>query len=250
MNEYLVSIITPSYNCSETFFDTFLSVINQSFKNWEWIIVDDFSSDNSVQLIKSLIKNYCNIKLIELPSNFGSSHARNVGLDQARGKYLTFLDSDDMIDENYLESQLSFIKENGPIITSGYRRLAKKTISSFMPRQNISYRKLLYGCDTSCLTTMYDSSIITNVRFNESLQKDEDYIFWLDILKKGFVVKTNKKILATYRIRKQSKNGNKIKLLKPIYIVYRKTLKMNLIRTYWHIFCYFVYGCKKYFNVR
>ena len=250
MEKPTVSIITPSFNSKAFFAATFESVLSQTYSGWEWIVVDDCSVDGSFEYVKELTKGDKRITVLQTPKNSGSAVARNIGLYKAKGKYITFLDSDDMLDKDYLESQISFIQDNGPIITAGYRRLARKSTTNYMPRQNITYRKLLYGCDTSCLTTMFDSQIIKDVRFNEALAKDEDYIFWLDILKKGFVVKTNKKILATYRIRKQSKNGSKTKLLKPIYIVYRKVLKMNLTRTFWHIFCYFLYGCKKYYNVR
>lgn len=246
----LVSVITPVYNCKNVFKDTFLSMISQTYKNIEWIIIDDCSTDDSFNLISKYANDYSFIKVIHLEKNGGSAKARNLGLDVANGKYITFLDGDDMIDESYIQEQVDFIKANGPIVTCGYRRKGIKTTTEFMPRDNIRYKNLLYGCDLSCLTTMYDRTYFSDVRFPEHILKDEDYVFWLEILNKGYVVKTNKRVLATYRISRNSKNGNKTKALKPLFNVYHNVLKMNIFRTVWHLFCYFLYGVKKYHNVK
>lgn len=246
----LVTIITPAYNSEKYIDDTFKSVLKQTISNWEWLIIDDHSTDSTFKIISEYAESDIRIKVFQTPQNSGSAAARNIGLKNKQGRYVTFLDSDDFLDENYLESQLAFIKDNGPIITASYRRLASNTSTVFTPREKINYRDLLYGCDTSCLTTMFDSCVIENIYFKEEIKKDEDYIFWLKILEKGYVVKTNKAVLATYRITKTSKNGNKLKLFKPIYNIYRNELKFNFVRTLWHVFWYLIYGIKKYKNVR
>lgn len=246
----LVSIITPVYNAEKWFKETFESVLNQSFKDFEWIIVDDYSSDNSYKLITELIKEHLNIKLFQCEKNSGSAVARNIGLNNASGRYITFLDADDLLDPNYLEEQVKFIKDNGPIITAGYRRMAENTTTNFIPRKEITYKQLLTGNDCSCLTTMYDREVVGNLLFPEDLLRHEDFIFWLDILKKGYNVKGNQQILATYRILKVSKNSNKTKLLKPMYHVYHKVLKFNFIKSYWYLFKMVLYSRKKYKNVK
>lgn len=246
----LVTIITPSYNSKEYFKETFESVINQTYKEYEWIIIDDCSSDGSFLYISDLIKNHHNIRLFQTDKNSGSAVARNIGLKNARGKYITFLDSDDLLDSKYLEEQVKFIKDNGPIITAGYRRMASETTTSFIPRKEISYKELLTGNDCSCLTTMYDKEVVGDIYFLERLLRHEDFIFWLDILSKGYKVKGNQQVLATYRILKNSKNSNKSKLLKPMYDVYHKELKFNFIKSYWYLFKYVLYSRKKYSNVK
>ena len=246
----LVSIITPVYNAEKWFKETFESVLNQFFKDFEWIIVDDCSTDNSYELISKLIKGHSNLKLLQCEKNSGSAVARNIGLKNASGKYITFLDSDDLFDPNYLEEQVKFIKDNGPIITAGYRRMASETTTSFIPRKEISYKELLTGNDCSCLTTMYDKEVLGDIYFLERLLRHEDFIFWLDILSKGYKVKGNQQVLATYRILKNSKNSNKSKLLKPMYDVYHKELKFNFVKSYWYLFKYILYSRKKYSNVK
>lgn len=241
-----VSIITPFYNSKDYFDKTFESVLSQTFKDWEWIIIDDCSSDDSYSYLKELTKNDQRISVYQTPKNGGSAVARNIGLKHATGRYITFLDSDDLLDPNYLESQLEFIKDNGPLITSGYRRDRNGTISTFMPRDLITFKRALKGNDMSCLTTMYDRSIIGEVKFHENFQRDEDYVFWLEILREGVSCKTNKTILATYYLHENSKNSKKKKLFKPRFNVYHKVLGFSSFKSLWLVFTYFLYGLKKY----
>lgn len=241
-----VSIITPFYNSKNYFDKTFNSVISQSFKDWEWIIVDDCSTDDSYDYLKAIEKSDIRIKVIIMQKNGGSAAARNKGLAMASGRYITFLDSDDTIDSGYLESQVKFIKDCGPLITAGYRRNKDGVITDFMPRDDISFKKALKGNDMSCLTTMFDRTLVGEVKFREDFQRDEDYVFWLTILQSGIVCKTNKQILATYYLHENSKNSQKKKLFKSRYNVYHKVLGYNPFKSLWLIFNYYLYGKKKY----
>ena len=242
----LVSIITPAYNCKNAIEDTVNSVLSQTFKDFEWIIVDDCSNDGSIDYLKTLKNKDERIKVIFSERNGGSAAARNKGLRAAAGRYITFLDSDDTIDENYLESQINFIKDNGPVITAGYRRNKDGNISTFMPRDVITFKGALKGNDMSCLTTMYDRTVIGDVRFHEDFFRDEDYVFWLEILKRGIVCSTNKQVLGTYYLHESSKNSKKVKLFKPRFNVYHKVLGYSTIKSLWLIFNYYLYGKKKY----
>ncbi len=245
----LVSIITPSYNCKKYFIDTYESVSNQTYKEFEWIIIDDCSLDGSFELIGEYSKKDPRIKLLQTGSNFGSARARNLGLKRATGKYITFLDADDLLDPNYLEEQVKFIKDNGPIVTAGYRRIHKESNTPFIPRKSIDFKGLLVGNDCSCLTTMYDREVIGDVFFPEDIQKQEDYAFWLNILKKGYVVKGNPQVLGTYRIHHTSKNRNKKKLIKHQFHIYHKVLGFGLIKSLYYLFRWGIYGLKKYKGV-
>jgi len=122
----------------------------------------------------NISKNSLKVMIILLfykQKNGGSAKARNIGLKHATGRYITFLDADDLLDSNYLEEQLKFIEKNGPIITAGYRRIHKESNTTFMPRKSISYKGLLVGNDASCLTTMYDRNVIGDVYFPEDIEK-------------------------------------------------------------------------------
>ena len=246
----LVSIITPAYNCKNAIEDTVNIVLSQTFKDFEWIIIDDCSTDGSIEYLKTLLNKDKRIKVIFSEKNGGSAAARNKGLKEATGRYITFLDSDDTIDENYLESQVNFIKDNGPLISAGYRRQAKHTCTDFYVPDETDYKKALKGNPLSCLTTMYDRKVIGDLLFDESYERHEDYIFWLTILKGGIVAKGNHKILATYIIHPNSKNSKKAKLVKSMFRVYNKHEMFNRFKSWLYVFRYALYSKKKYKNVR
>lgn len=245
-----ITIITPAYKCRNTIEKTYKSVLAQTFSDWEWIVVDDCSPDDSFSYIKELTKNDNRVKVLQTLKNGGTAVARNIGLKHASGRYITFLDSDDLLDSNYLECQLEFIKEYGPLISAGYRRKAEHSCTDFLVPNEVDYKLDLRGNPLSCLTTMYDKEIIGERYFPEDLRKCEDYVFWLDILKEGYVCRGNPNVLATYNIRADSKSRNKIKLIKYQYIVYHKTQGFNWIKSWFYVIRWAFYGKKKYKNVR
>ena len=246
----LVSIITPAYNCKNTIKETYDSVLSQTFKDYEWIIVDDCSTDGSYEYVKELTKDDKRIKVLQTPKNGGSAIARNIGLKHATGRYITFLDSDDLLDPNYLEEQIKFIKDNGPIISAGYRRKTENTCTDYYVPNETDYKLALKGNPMSCLTTMYDREIIGDVYFPENMKRVEDYTFWLDILKRGYIVKGNHQILAIYMIGKNSKSHNKLKLIKYYFYVYHKTQHINWFISWCYVIRWMFYGLKKYRGVR
>ena len=250
MYKQIVSIITPSYNCKKVFRTTFDSVLSQTCIDWEWIIVDDCSTDGSFEFIKELVNNNSRIKVLQTPKNGGSAVARNIGLRNASGRYITFLDSDDTMDKNYLESQLNYIKEHGPLITASYRRHAEHTCTNFIVPKETDYKHALKGNPMSCLTTMYDREIIGELYFDESYDRHEDYVFWLTILKRGIVAYGNQDVLATYIIHLNSKNSNKKKLIKSMYRVYHESQKFNWLKSWLYVFKYALYSKKKYKGVK
>lgn len=250
MRKPIVSIITPAYNSKITIKETYYSVLSQLFSGWEWIIVDDCSNDGSFEYIKELTNKDKRITVLQTPKNGGSAVARNIGLKHATGRYITFLDSDDLLDPNYLECQLEFIKDNGPLISGGYRRQAEHTCTDFYVPKETDYKKALKGNPLSCLTTMYDRSVIGDLYFDETYNRHEDYIFWLTILKRGIVAKGNHNVLATYVIHSNSKNSNKSKLVKSMYRVYHESQGFNWFKSWLYVFGYALYSKKKYRGVK
>lgn len=246
----VVSIITPLFNTSKFLEDTYKSVKNQTLKDFEWIIIDDKSSDDSYLLANKLAEQDPRIKVLQVKENGGTAKARNLGLKNATGRYITFLDADDLLDSNYLEEQIKFIEKNGPIVSSGYRRMAEHTTTDFFVPEVVDYKTILKGNPLSCLTTMYDRQVIGDRFFPENMEKVEDYVFWLDILKEGYVAKGNPKALATYRISHGSKSHNKFKLIKYQYYVYHKTQGINWFKSWLYVIRWALYGLKKYKDVR
>ena len=245
-----VSIITPYYNSKRYFDAAFKSVLSQTYQDWEWIVVDDCSTDGSHDYLVNLSKKDKRIKIVFSKTNVGTAGSRNIALKIATGRYITFLDSDDILDSNYLECQLEFIKDNGPLISAGYRRQAEHTCTDFYVPEETDYKKALKGNPLSCLTTMYDRSVIGDLYFDETYNRHEDYIFWLTILKRGIVAKGNHNVLATYVIHSNSKNSNKTKLVKSMYRVYHESQGFNWLKSWIYVFRYALYSKKKYKNVK
>lgn len=244
-----ISVITPAHNCRNTIVSTCKSVFSQTFFDWEWIIIDDCSTDDSFSHIKELVQNETRVILLQTPKNSGTAAARNLGLKRASGRYITFLDSDDLLDPDYLERQLEFIKEHGPLISAGYRRRAEHSCTDFFVPDKVDYKKILKGNPLSCLTTMYDKTVVGEVFFPENIDKPEDYVFWLNILKKGIVACGNPAILATYNISKGSKSSNKFKLIGSMHRVYHETQNINWFKSWFYVIRWAFYGKKKYRNV-
>ena len=245
-----VSIITPLYNAKGFFSETFQSVIAQTEQNWEWIIVDDCSTDGSLDLAKQLTSGDKRVVFKSTTHNSGTSAARNIGLDNAVGKYVLFLDSDDLIDKTFLAEQIDFIGKNGPIVTASYRRKGSNGYSDFIVPENITYKTLLHGNAMSCLTTMYDRSLFGDQRFDVSMKKCEDYVFWLNILKKGYCAKGNTKVLATYILHSNSKSSSKLKLIKYMFTVYYKTQNLGFLYSIFLVIGWAFYGLRKYKGIK
>lgn len=245
-----VTIITPVFNGKDYLKETIQSVVSQTHSSWEWIIIDDCSTDGSFEFIKELTLEDNRIVVLQMPKNSGTAAARNLGLKHARGRYITFLDADDLLDSNYLECQLDFMKIFGPIITASYRRRASSTCTDFNVPEKTDYKAALKGNPMSCLTTMFDKEVIGDLLFDETFKRHEDYIFWLEILKRGHVCYGNQKVLATYVIHKNSKNFKKTKLVKSMYRVYHESQKMNWLKSWVCVARYAFYSRKKYKNVK
>lgn len=226
-------------------------ILSQAFTDYEWIVVDDCSNDDSFSYIKNLTKGDSRITVLKTNKNGETVVARNVGLRHAKeGRYITFLDSDDLLDPDYLEKQLEFIKEHGSLISSGYRRKAKHTCTDFLVPEIVDYKTTLRGNPLSCLTTMYDREVIGDAFFPEDIDRPKDYVFWLNIFRKGIVARGNSLVLATYNIMKGSKSSNKFKLIRCMHKVYHKTQGINWFKSWIYVIRWTFYGKKKYRNVR
>ena len=227
------------------------SVLAQTYTNWEMIIVDDCSTDDSYEIVAEQSKLDNRIKLFKLPRNGGTAAARNEGIRQANGRFVVFLDSDDLLDASFLEEQTAFIcNKKCAIATSGYRRKARETTTPFFPPDTTTFDSILNGNPVSCLTTIQDIKITGKHFFDETLLKCEDFYYWIVLLKEGFgPIVGNPKALATYRILEQSKSRKKAALIKWMLIVYKKA-GVTFFARFYHLFRWMVYGLKKYRDVK
>lgn len=246
--EPLVSIITPAYNCSKTILETFKSIKSQSYKNWEWIIVEDHSLDDSFGFLTNLAKEDDRIVLLRTTKNSGTATARNVGIDAARGRFISFLDADDLWKPNKLKTQISYMIDNDMVFTySDYDVLFEDgRMVQFTPKRKCAdYKSLLRRNDIGCLTVAYDASKIGKAYMPLDAQKREDYAAWLDITKKGIVAVKISENLAIYRLGSASLTSNKKKMVKYHYRVYRYHEKMGVLKS---IFYLLIFSMNKRFT--
>lgn len=250
MSMKLISIITPVFNGSKYITQTIESVINQTYPNWEMVIVNDGSNDNTEEIVQNFSGKESRIRLIN-QSNGGSASARNNALRNAKGRYISFLDADDIWDNTFLEKQIKFIqKTDAPIVFSSYRRIDENgniILKDFIVPTKVGYHDLLKTCSISCLTSLFDKDKIGDVYFNEKLKSlRDDFAFWLSILKKGIYAYGNTEVLASYRVFNSSTTGNKWKVIKPHFNIYRKVEKLSLIKSVYYTVHWAQNGLKKY----
>jgi glycosyltransferase involved in cell wall biosynthesis len=247
-NNKLVSIITPLYNSEKTISDTIDSVINQTYYNWEMIIVDDCSTDNSVDIVKSYIRDDLRIKLIQLTENSGPAVARNVGLENSLGRFIAFLDSDDLWFPQKLDKQISFMLNNDYVFTfSAYERFRfiDDSLKTINVKNSVSYQDLLKTNHIGCLTAMYDAHKIGK-HFFPVTGKHEDYACWLSILKKDVIAYGLNEVLAKYRISSNSFSSNKLLVAKHQWNIYRQSENLSLLRSLYYFLHYTINGFIKH----
>lgn len=245
----LVSIVTANYNCEKFIEDTIKSVQAQTYTDWEMIIVDDFSTDKSIEIINQYIKKDSRIKLIELECNSGAAVARNRAIEEANGRYIAFLDSDDLWLPEKLEKQLKFMLNNNYDFTyTNYDLIDEKSIhygKTFIAKAESTYHDLLVTCSIGCLTVIYDTRKLGKV-YMPLILKRQDYGLWLKILKQIEKAYSLNESLAIYRIRKNSISSNKLKAASYQWKIYRDFEKLNIIQSCYYFLCYTYNGMRKY----
>lgn len=231
MENPLVSIITPTFNSEKFIAQTIKSIQNQTYINWEIIIVDDCSWDKTVSIIADFARLDSRIQLFQLEKNSGTGIARNYGLTKAKGSYIAFLDSDDLWKPVKLEKQINFLLKNKlPFTFSFYECIdeAGKSLNKRIESPiNLSYRQLFFCNYVGNLTGIYDVNYFGKITIS-SIRKRQDWMLWLTILKKIKTAQAIPESLAYYRIRENSISASKFDLLKHNFAVYRVFHRFNL----------------------
>lgn len=228
----LVSIITPLYNGNKFIESAIVSVRNQTFSNWELLIVDDCSEDNSPVLVRNFTESDNRIKLFTLERNGGAAVARNFGIRAASGRFIAFLDCDDEWLPDKLEKQLDLLSQTGASFCFGaYIRVNE--VGTFLgpigvPRL-LTYNEALKTNYVGCLTAIYDTINLGKVFMPESMPCHEDYPLWLHIIKKSGVGVGVPTVLAKYCVRSSSLSSNKLKTVRQIWYIYREIERLNFL---------------------
>ncbi|MBC2843846.1 glycosyltransferase family 2 protein [Winogradskyella flava] len=235
----LVSIITPMFNNADVIDKTINSVLNQTYENWELILVDDASSDNTIEKLTSITTDNSKIKLYKQRKNKGAAEARNLGTKMAMGDYIAFLDADDLWKENKLELQTNILSfGNSDVVFGSYELIdsggesLKKKVNAL---KSLSYNKLLKANYIGNLTGMYNCSSLGKI-YTKDLKKRQDWLLWLEALKRSEKPAIGiSESLAYYRISQGSLSSNKISLIKHNFNIYRKGLEFSYIKSLFYL---------------
>ncbi len=245
MYEPSVSIIMPLYNCEKFITESIESVISQTYHHWELIVVNDKSTDNSPIIVESYVRKDNRIKLINLNNNTGPTNARNRAIKEAKGKYIAFLDSDDIWLPHKLQYQLSFLNDNNLVLTySAYETMDEKSIyiNTRHCLPSITYKEMLKSNQIGNLTGIYDVDYFGKVYLDNI--GHEDYVLWLKLLKKIQHTRGLTQTLARYRIGADSISANKFKVLKWQWDIYRKVEKLTILQSSYY-FIFYIYNALK-----
>lgn len=229
-----VSVITGTYNAEAFIQRTIESVLHQTFGQWELIITDDCSSDSTVKIVEKYMDKDDRITLNRQASNMGVDHARNNSIKMARGRFIAFLDADDLWLPSKLEEQIKFMKQNNVDLsyTSYYQidRDGRRNGKLIKAKKELNYRELLKNNYIGCLTVVYDTSRIGKV-YMPNLRKRQDWAAWLKISKLTNSIRGIDKPLAEYRIYNNSLSRNKLNLIKYNWKVYKEIEGFSILKS-------------------
>ncbi|MGP9148184.1 glycosyltransferase family 2 protein [Vibrio parahaemolyticus] len=242
----LVSVIMPTYNSAGTVVESIQSVLSQTYKNWELIIVDDRFTDNTWQVIQTYADKYDNIRIYQNKENLGAGASRNFAIKKARGRFIAFLDSDDLWTEDKLAEQIPFMLENNyPLTYTHYSRFnSEEELSVVTAPEYTTYKKLMYSNVIGCLTAVYDTQKLGK-RYMPLIRKRQDMGLWLDILKETPKAYCLPKPLAKYRMD-SGMTANKFSVLSYQWKFYRDVVGLSLPRSLFTFSVYAVKGTMKH----
>lgn len=262
-----VSIIMPAFNAARTIFESIRSAQLQDFVDWELLVIDDGSRDHTVDLVRQLQAADPRIKILTTGGRTGAAQARTTGIQAALGRYIAFLDSDDVWLPNKLSVQLNLFESTGcNFCYSAYRKMDDDGLVGAaivgVP-DALSYRDILKTNQIGCLTAIYDSHFFGRIRipslgrasdhgfwkfFLKGQVIHEDYGLWLSLLKKpGAVARGVQEPLAHYRVGRNTRSSNKIAAATSQWLIYRRLEGLGFWSSAYYFSHYAIHGLRKYF---
>jgi teichuronic acid biosynthesis glycosyltransferase TuaG len=244
----VVSIVTPAYNAARFISETIESVLAQTYEQWELLIVDDHSRDATREIVSRYARADHRIHLETSPRNQGPGPTRNQALALARGRYIAFLDSDDLWDPAKLDRQLGFMRAGRHAFTyTSYRAITEDgtVLRDVTIPSRMTYRDLLKWTAIGCLTVVLDRTQLENIEFS-ALKTNQDLVLWLSLLKRGVVAQGLPEVLASYRLVNTSNTANKFKSARNVWRVYRRIEKLSLPAAAWCFSHYALHAALKH----
>lgn len=234
----LVSVITPTYNCGRFIAETIETVQAQTYTDWEMIIVDDCSTDDTKAVVDGYMEKDSRIKYHCLAVNSGAAVARTKAMELAQGEYMAFCDSDDLWMPEKLSKQLAFMQEKGYAFTcTAYEQIDEsgKSLDRVIKTiEKTDYNRLLLDCPVGNSTVMYNVGVMGKFQV-PNIRKRNDDALWLQMLKKEKYIWGMPDVLMRYRIRGNSISSNKLKVIKYHWILYREIEHLSVLRSAFHI---------------
>lgn len=242
----MVSIIIPIYNAKKWIKDTIENILNQTYDNFELILVDDCSKDGTRKILKQY-ENKNNIKIIYLAKNRGPGIARNIGLKSARGRYICFQDADDLWDKDKLKKQLAFMKKKGCAFSyTGFKYIKENNkLKTVHIPEKLNYKEALKDIRILTNSVMFDLEKIDIRLLQMKNINAEDIETWYKILKEGYTAYGIDEPLTFYRLRKDSRSGNKLKSAKDRWNIYKKEEDLNILKSSYYFVNYVLNSIRK-----
>lgn len=248
MKDELVSIIVPAYRAAAVIAATIESVLAQTWTQWEMLVADDCSPDNTREVVRAWSARDPRIKLIELEQNGGPATARNAALAQAQGRWLAFLDSDDLWLPDKLQRCIAFAQqERAALVFTGFRRIAadgSRTGRYIGVPARLSYRQLLGNTAIATSTVLIDRAQTGDIRMQKVYY--DDFVCWLGIVKRGLLARGLDEDLMRYRVMQKSVSRNKGRSAREVWKIYRGVLGLGPLSAGWHFANYAARALFKY----
>lgn len=239
----LVSIITPAYNAADLIGETIASVQEQTFDDWEMLIADDASRDETCAVVEGFAAADPRVRLTRQARNGGPAAARNAALAEARGRFICFLDSDDLWLPEKLERQLAFMAERGAAFSyTAFRRISHdgRALGRLIRvPARLDYRQLLKNTAIATLTVMIDREKTGPFRLTDCGY--DDYALWLELLRRGFTAEGLQQDLARYRVVGGSVSSRRGRAIAWVWHIYRRVEGLGPLQSLW---CLAHYGAR------
>jgi len=245
----LVSVVIPYYKKKKFIKQGILSVLSQSYKNLEIFIIYDDETKTDLDFINNIKNLDARIKLIINKKNLGAGNSRNKAIENSKGKFIAFLDSDDIWHPLKLSKQIEFMnKNNFPITHTSYNIVdeANKKVGNRFAI-NLKFSDLLKSCDIGLSTVILEKKLLHNIRFS-NLKTKEDYVLWLQLTKKGYEFKAFEEYLTDWRLTSNSLSSSTIQKLLDGFRVYNKFMNFNFFLSLYYLFFLSLNYLKKRIN--
>lgn len=249
MERKLCSVVIPVYNCFETLGQTIQSVLNQSYNNLEILVINDQSTDRSLDIVKNFAEKDKRIHIIENRKNLGVAQSRNKGFENIKGEYVALLDGDDIWESKKLEQQIAALQNtNCDFCYSSYSYIngaGKEVGHPHIIPDSCTYEDLLKENFICCSSVVLRSELTQKYKMTSEFFH-EDFVYWLELLKSGYSGIGCSQVLVKYRVSQKGRSYNKLSAAKNRWLIYRKYCKLDILSSLYYFSHYAFNGFNKY----